>query len=61
MPSDAFNALFERYVDRFGEAPLIVFGVDDDTIEGLMREALGKGRPIPEDDYDRDVPDGADR
>lgn len=61
MPESTFEATLSRYLEQFGEPPLEVIGVDDATLERLMREALKKGRPIPEEDYDRDVPDGADR
>lgn len=61
MATEAFAALMGRYIDAFGTAPLHVIGMDDDTLATLMTEALDKGRPIPEEDYDRDLPEGADR
>lgn len=60
MPSDAFTALVGRYIAAFGAPPLNPVYLDDDGLAALMREALEKGRPIPEDDYERGIPDGAD-
>lgn len=60
MPTDTFIALVARYVDAFGELPADAIHHDDATLEELMREALDQRRPIPEDDYERGLPDGAD-
>lgn len=61
MPSDAFAALFGRYLERFGVEPLTVIGVDDATLQAMMERALERGRALDEDDYDSGLPEGADR
>ncbi len=61
MRPDQFEDVYGQYIDRFGGPPLEIVGVDDDTLMQLMTDALQTGRPITEEDYDRDVPDSADR
>lgn len=60
MASENFEDLLGRYIQAFGEPPLDLSGVTDELLATLMREALEQGRPIPEEDYYRELPDGAD-
>jgi hypothetical protein len=48
-----------KYDESFGEMPKNIFGVDDELLAELMAEGLEKGRPIPDEDYTRDLPDDA--
>lgn len=57
---ETFERRVERYVDTFGEPPLLLVGVDDEHLETLMGEALERGTPIEEAEYYREVPGGAD-
>lgn len=54
-----YEELLERYIEQFREGPLNFIGLDEDAYIELMEEALRKGRPIPDDDYDRHVPRNA--
>lgn len=54
-----FDDTYERYMLRFGEAPRETYGMDDSTLERLMLEALKKGQPISDEDYERHVPKDA--
>ena len=56
---DALDALLDRYVEAFGEAPLEAMGLSDEGLAELIRQALERGEPIPEDAYFQDVPPDA--
>lgn len=59
MTKDELKAAWKRYEAAFNEPPLLQACMSDVALYALMLEALEKGRPIPEEDYDRGVPGDA--
>lgn len=60
MATEQFVDLVQRYVDRFGELPGSPVCMDDADLSVLVRQALERGTPLTEDDYESGLPDGAD-
>lgn len=59
--NDELEAALEDYVELFNQEPPFPFGVTDEQMADVLREAVRKREPIS-DDYDwwGDLPDDAD-
>lgn len=51
----------DDYVELFGVEPPIPFGVSDERLASVLRDAVSSGEPVPDDfDWWDDLPEGAD-
>lgn len=54
------SSVRQDYISKFLESPPQPYGIDEETLENVMREAIEKGEPIPPDfDFWADLPDDA--
>ena len=60
QPKEEFTAYYERYKEKFGHYPMIPitmsYGLGNDDFKKMCEEAIERGTPLTDEDYDRYFP-----
>ena len=53
-------SLFDRYEEKFGHCPMIpitmAYGIDNPDFKKMCKEAIERGTPLTDEDYERYFP-----
>lgn len=60
QPQEDYTAYYDRYEEKFGHCPMIPitmsYGIDNPDFKKMCEEAIERGTPLTEEDYDRYFP-----
>lgn len=60
QPQENYTAYYDKYEEKFGHCPMIritmPYGLDNPDFKKMCEEAIERGTPLTEEDYDRYFP-----
>lgn len=60
QPQEDRTAYYDRYEEKFGHCPMIPitmsYGIDNPDFKKMCEEAIERGAPLTDEDYDRYFP-----
>ncbi len=60
QPREEFTAYYEHYKEKFGHFPMIPitmsYGIDNPDFKKMCEEAIERGTPLTDEDYERYFP-----